>query len=69
MASGLITSWQTEGEIVETVTDFIFLDSKIIVDGGFSHETKRQLLLGSKTVTNLDSVFKAETSLCQQRST
>ena len=68
MASGLITSWQTEGEIVETVTDFIFLDSKIIVDGGFSHETKRQLLLGSKTVTNLDSVFKAETSLCQQRS-
>ena len=69
MASGLITSWQTEGEIVETVTEFIFLDSKIIVDGGFSHETKRQLLLGSKTVTNLDSVFKAETSLCQQRST
>ena len=68
MASGLITSWQTEGEIVEKVTDFIFLDSKIIVDGGFSHETKRQLLLGSKTVTNLDSVFKAETSLCQQRS-
>ena len=66
MASGLITSWQIEGEIVETVTDFIFLDSKIIVDGGFSHEIKRHLLLGSKAVTNIDSVLKAETSLCQQ---
>ena len=54
---------------METVTDFIFLDSKIIVDGGFSLETKRHMLLGSKAVTNLDSVFKAETSLCQQRST
>ena len=66
MASGLITSWQIEGEIVETVTDFTFLDSKIIVDGGFSHEIKRHLLLGSKAVTNIDSVLKAETSLCQQ---
>ena len=64
MASGSTTSWQTEGEEVETVTDFIFLGSKITVDGGHSHEIKRHLLLGRKALTNLDSVLKAETSLC-----
>ena len=56
MASGPITSWQIE--TMETVTDFIFLDSKITVDGDFSHEIKRRLLLGRKTMTNLDSVLK-----------
>ena len=58
MASGPITSWQTEGEKVGTVTDFIFLGSKIIVDGDCSHEIKRHLLLGRKLMTNLDSIFK-----------
>ena len=66
MASGPITSWQINGETVETVTDFIFLGSKITADGDYSHEIKRRLLLGRKALTNLDS--KAETSLCQQRS-
>ena len=59
MASGPITSWQIEGEKVETVTDFIFLGFKIIVDSDCSHEIKRRLLLGRKTMTNLDSVLKS----------
>ena len=58
MASGPITSWQIEGEKVETVTDFLFLGSKITVDGDCSHEIKRHLLLGRKGMTNLDSVLK-----------
>ena len=59
MASGLITSWQVNGETVETVTDFIFLGSKITADGDCSHEIKRRLLLGRKAMTNLDSVLKS----------
>ena len=59
MASGSITSWQIEGEIVETVTDFIFLGSKITADGDCSHEIKRHLLLGRKALTNLDSILKS----------
>ena len=59
MASGPITSWQIDGEEVETVTDFIFLGSKITVDGDCSHEIKRHLLLGRKAMTNLDSIFKS----------
>ena len=59
MASGLITSWQIEGEKVETVTDFIFLDSKITADGDFSYKIKRHLLLGRKAMTNIDSVLKS----------
>ena len=59
MASGSITYQQIEGEKVETVTDFIFLGSKITVDGGCSHEIKRHLLLGRKAMTNLDSVLKS----------
>ena len=58
MASGPITSWQIDGETVETVSDFIFWGSKIIVDGDCSHEIKRRLLLGRKVMTNLDSIFK-----------
>ena len=58
MASGPITSWQIEGEKMETVTDFIFLDSRIIADGDCSHEIKRCLLLGRKAMTNLDSILK-----------
>ena len=58
MAYGPITSWQIEGEKVETVTVFIFLGSKITVDGNCSHEIKRRLLLGRKAMTNLDSVLK-----------
>ena len=57
MASSLITSWQTDGETMETVTDFIFWGSKIIADGDCSHEIKRHLLLGRKVMTNLDSIF------------
>ena len=68
MASGPITSWQIEGETIERVTDFIFLGSKITADGDCSHEIKRRLLLGRKAMTNLDSIFKTETLLCQQRS-
>ena len=64
MASGPITSWQIDGETVETVTDFIFLGSKIIADGDYSHEIKRHLLLGRKAVTNLDSTLKAKISFC-----
>ena len=58
MASGPITSWQIDGETMETVTGFIFLGSKITAGGDFSHEIKRCLLLGRKTMTNLDSVLK-----------
>ena len=58
MASGPITSWQIDGKTVETVSDFIFLGSKITADGGCSHEIKRRLLLGSKVMTNLDSLLK-----------
>ena len=58
MASGPITSWQIDGEIMETVTDFIFLGSKITADGDCSHEIKRLLLLGRKAMTNLDSILK-----------
>ena len=59
MASGPITSWQIDGETVETVADFIFLGSKIIADGDCSHEIKRHLLFGKKVMTNLDSIFKS----------
>ena len=59
MASGPITSWQIDGETVETVSDFIFWGSKITADGDFSHEIKRCLLLGRKVMTNLDSIFKS----------
>ena len=59
MASGPITSWQTDGETMETVTDFIFLGSKITADGDCSRETKRRLLLGRKARTNLDSILKS----------
>ena len=65
MASGLITSWQIDGE---TMRDFIFWGSKITADGDCSHEIKRHLLLGRKVMTNLDSILKAETLLCEQRS-
>ena len=58
MASGPITSWQIDGEIVETVTDFILGDSKITENGDFRHEIKRCLLLGRKVMTNLDSILK-----------
>ena len=59
MASGPITSWQIDGEKLETVTDFIFLGSKITVDGDCSHEIKRCLLFGRKAMTNLDSILKS----------
>ena len=59
MASGPITSWQINGETVETVSDFIFLGSKITANGDCSHEIKRRLLLGRKVMTNLDSIFKS----------
>ena len=59
MASGAITSWEIDGETVETVLDFIFLGSKITEDGDFSHEIKRHLLLGRKVMTNLDSILKS----------
>ena len=59
MASGSITSWQIDGEAMETVTDFIFLGSKITADGDCSHEIKRRLLLGRKVMTNLDSILKS----------
>ena len=59
MASGPIISWQIDGETMETVTDFIFLGSKITADGDCSHEIKRRLLLESKVMTNLDSIFKS----------
>ena len=59
MASGPITSWQTDGETMETVTNFIFLGSKITADGDCSHEIKRYSLLGRKAMTNLDSILKS----------
>jgi len=59
MASGPITSWQIDGETMETVTDFIFLGSKITADGDYSHEIKRRLLLGRKVMSNLDSILKS----------
>jgi len=68
MASGLITSWEIDGETVQTVTYFILGGSKITVDGVCSHEIKRHLLLGRKVMTNIDSKLKTETLLCQQRS-
>ena len=68
MASGPITSWEIDGETVETVADFIFLGSKITADGDCSHEIKRHLLLRRKVMANLDSILKSETLLCQQRS-
>ena len=68
MASGPITSWEIDGETVEAVSDFILGGSKITADGDCSQEIKRRLLLGRKVMTNLDSILKAETLLCQQRS-
>ena len=68
MTSSPITSWQLDGEKIETVTDFIFCSSKITADGGFNHEIKRCLLLGRKVMTNQNSVLTAETLLCQQKS-
>ena len=68
MASGPITSWEVDGETVETVSDFLFWGSKITADGDCSHEIKRRLLLGRKVMTNLDSILKAETLLCRLRS-
>ena len=59
IASGPITSWEVDGETVETVSDFIFLGSKIIADGDCMHEIKRRLLLGRKVMTNLESIFKS----------
>ena len=59
MASGPITSWEIDGETVETVSNFIILGSKITADSGYSHEIKRHLLLGRKVMTNLDSIFKS----------
>ena len=68
MASGPFISWQIDGETVETVTDFIILASKITADGDYSHKIKRCLLLARKAMTNIDSILKRETLLCQQRS-
>ena len=68
MTSGPVTSWQIDGETMETVTDFILGGSKITADSDCSHEIKRRLLLGRKVMTNLDSILKTETLLCQQRS-
>ena len=68
MASGPITSRQIDGETVETVTDFIFWGSKVTADGDCSHEIKRQLLLGRKAMTNLDSILKNRDIIYQQRS-
>ena len=67
MASGPITSWEIDGETVETVSDCISLGSKITADGDCSHEIKRHLLLGRKVMTNLDSILKS-IDICQQRS-
>ena len=68
MASGPITSWEIDGETVETVSDFIFRGSKMTPDCDCSHEIKRRLLLGRKVMTNLDRIFKTETLLCRLRS-
>ena len=64
MATSPITSWLKDGGKLETVADFIFVSSKITVDGDCSHEIKRCLLVGRKSMTNLDSILKIETSLC-----
>ena len=68
MASGPITTWQIDGETMETVTDFSFLGSKITAVGDCSHEIKRHLLLGRKAMTNLVSILKSRAIICQQRS-
>ena len=68
MASGPITSWETDGETVETVSDFILGGSKITAVGDCSHEIKRRLLLRRKVMTKLDSILKSRDMLCQQRS-
>jgi len=68
MAAGPITSWEIDGETLETVSDFIFWGSKITADGDCSHEIKRRFLLGRKVMTNLDSILKSRALLCQQRS-
>ena len=68
MASSPITSWQIDGETLETVTDFIFLDSKITADGDCSHEFKRHLLHGRKSMTNPDSVLKSRDIILKQKS-
>ena len=68
MASGPITSWEIDGETVETVSDFFWGGSRITADGDCSHEIKRRLLRGRKVMINLDSIFKAETLLCRLRS-
>ena len=68
MASGPITSWEIDGETVETESDFILGGSKITADGVCSHEFKRCLLLGRKVMTNLDSIFKTRDILCRLRS-
>ena len=68
MASGPITSWEIDGERVETVSDFILQGSKITADGDCSHEIKRHLLLGRKFMTNLDSIFKSRDITCRLRS-
>ena len=68
MASSPITSWEVDRETVETVTDFIFLGSKITADGDCSHEIKRHLLLGRKVMAKLDSILKSRDIICQQRS-
>ena len=68
IASGPITSWKIDGETMETVTDLIFLGSKVTVDSDCSHEIKRCLLLGRKTITNLDSILKSKALLCQLKS-
>ena len=68
MASGPITSWEIDGETVETVSDFIFAGSKITADGECSHEIKRHLFVGRKAMTNLDSILKSRDITFQQRS-
>ena len=68
MASGPITSWQIDGETMETMKDFIFVGFKITADGDCGHEIKRRLLLGRKAMTNLDSIIKSRDIICQQKS-
>ena len=68
MVSGPITSWQIDREKMESVTDFLFLGSKITTDGDCSHEIKRCLLLGRKAMTDLDSILKSRDIICQQKS-
>ena len=68
MASGPITSWETDGETVETVSDFIIWGSQITADGNCSHEIKRHLVLGRKAMTNLDSILKSRGIICLQMS-